>query len=117
MSQLRPFEERIARASSSPPSARSSATTWRRWTAKVAKLPQAVQAADALPYYAVIFEQQVGPAAIRRHGDGQPVPLGDPPVDRIRHRARRGPPHWRVFPHPTQKKAIEAAEHWMSQGH
>ena len=64
----------------------------------------------------MIFEQQVGPVAVRRHF----MVSQSPSVIRQWIESVTAPegavPHWRVFPHPTQKKALEAAEQWMIQG-
>jgi hypothetical protein len=83
---------------------------------KVAKHLKSFKLSDALPHYAVIFEQHVGPSAVRRHFmvsqspsvirewlESITVPEG-------------GEPRWRALPHFTQKKALEAAEQWMLQG-
>ena len=43
-----------------------------------------IKPTDSLPIYAVIFEQQLG-ATVPETGDGQPVAVDHPPVDRIRH--------------------------------
>ncbi len=115
MSRLQPFEEQTPR---------DQLDTFRevfgkdlaQMDAKVGKYLKKFKASDALPHYAVIFEQPVGPSAIRRHYlvsqspsvirqwiESITVPQG-------------GEAHWQVLPHPTQKKALEAAEQWMSQG-
>jgi len=115
LSQLKPFDEQAPR---------QQLDTFRevfggdlaQIEAKVAKHLKNFKLSDALPHYAVIFEQPVGPAVIRRHVmvsqspsvirqwlESITVPEG-------------GEPRWRALPHFTQKKALEAAEQWMHNG-
>jgi hypothetical protein len=67
---------------------------------------------EALPYYAVVFEQPIGlrvkravlvsqsPSVIRQWLDAVPSPHG-------------GSPRWEVFPHPTRTRALLTAERWI----
>jgi hypothetical protein len=83
---------------------------------KVAKHLKKFKQSDALPHYAVIFEQQVGPTVVRRRY----MVSQSPKVIREWIASVTAPegetPQCRVFPHPTQKKALEAAEQWMMEG-
>jgi hypothetical protein len=83
---------------------------------KVAKHLKKFNQSDALPHYAVIFEQQVGPTVVRRRY----MVSQSPKVIREWIASVTAPegetPQCRVFPHPTQKKALEAAEQWMMEG-
>ena len=84
--------------------------------AKVGKYLKKFKPTDALPHYAVIFEQPVGPAAVRRHYMVSQSPsVIRQWIDSVT-APEGGEPHWRVFPHMTQKKALEAAEQWINQG-
>jgi hypothetical protein len=84
--------------------------------AKVGKYLKKFKPTDALPHYAVIFEQPVGPAAVRRHYMVSQSPsVIRQWIDSVT-APEGGPPHWQVFPHLSQKKALEAAEHWMADG-
>ena len=84
--------------------------------AKVAKHLKKFKQSDALPHYAVIFAQQVGPTVVRRRY----MVSQSPKVIREWIASVTAPegetPQCRVFPHPTQKKALEAAEQWMMEG-
>ena len=67
---------------------------------------------DALPYYAVVFEQPIGvrvkraalvsqsPSMIRQWLETVPSPRG-------------GPTRWEVFTHPTRTRALLTAERWI----
>ena len=82
---------------------------------KVANHLKKLKVPDVLPFYAVIFEQQVGPlirrqamvsqspSVIRQWLESVTVPEG-------------GQPHWEFLPQPNRNKAIEVVEHWMHQG-
>ena len=83
---------------------------------KVAKHLKKFKPTDALPHYAVIFEQPVGPAAVRRHYMVSQSPSVIRQWIESVTAPEGGPPQWRVFRHPTQKKALEAAEQWMAEG-
>ncbi len=71
---------------------------------------------DALPYYAVMFEQALGngmvrraamvsqsPSMIRQWIDSSTNPAG-------------GEPRWQVFPHPSRARALMTAEQWVRNG-
>lgn len=83
---------------------------------KVAKHLKKFKQGDALPHYAVIFEQPVGPVAVRRHYMVSQSPSVIRQWIESVKAPEGGPPQWRVFRHPTQKKALEAAEQWMNEG-
>ncbi len=67
---------------------------------------------DAIPYYAVVFEQPIGvrvkraalvsqsPSMIRQWLEAVPSPRG-------------GPTRWEVFSHPTRTRALLTAERWI----
>ena len=67
---------------------------------------------DAIPYYAVVFEQPIGvrvkrsalvsqsPSMIRQWLQSVPSPSG-------------GPSRWEVFSHPTRTRALLTAERWI----
>jgi Protein of unknown function (DUF1570) len=82
---------------------------------KVGKYLKNLKSPDVLPFYAVIFEQQVG-AMIRR----QAMVSQSPSMIREWIGAVTIPqgvePHWQCIPHPNRNKAIEAVEHWMREG-
>ena len=115
MSRLRPFEEQTSK---------DQLATFReafggdlaRLDGRVGKYLKNFKPTDALPHYAVIFEQPVGPVAIRRHFLVSQSPSVIRQWIESVTAPEGGPPHWRVFPHLTQKKALEAAEQWMNQG-
>lgn len=115
MSRLKPFEEQS-------PEAQLAAfrevfgTDLAQMDAKVGKHLKKFKSTDALPHYAVIFEQPVGPGSVRRqYMVSQSPSVIRQWIDSIT-APEGGPPHWRVVPHATQKKAIEAADLWMSGG-
>jgi hypothetical protein len=71
---------------------------------------------DALPYYAVMFEQALGngtvrraamvsqsPSMIRQWIDGSTNPAG-------------GEPRWQVLPPPSRARALVTAEQWVRSG-
>jgi hypothetical protein len=82
---------------------------------RVGKYLKNLKSPEMLPYYAVIFEQQVGsmirrqamvsqsPSMIREWLESVAVPQG-------------GEPRWETHPHPSRNRAIEAVEQWMRQG-
>jgi hypothetical protein len=81
---------------------------------KVAKYLKNLKWPDVLPFYAVIFEQQVGttirrqamvsqsPSMIRQWRESVTIPHG-------------GEPRWECHQHPNRNKAIEFVEQWMLQ--
>jgi hypothetical protein len=114
MSQLKPGHEQ---------SPKDQLTTFRevfgsdlgQMDSRVGKYLKNLKSPEMLPYYAVIFEQQVGPmlrrqamvsqspSMIREWLESVAVPQG-------------GEPRWETHPHPSRNKAIEAVEQWMGHG-
>ena len=114
MSQLNPFEEQS-------PSQQLAAfrdafgSDLLQLDGKVAKHLKRFKANDALPFYAVIFEQPVGPSKVRRHYlVSQSPSVVRQWIDSVT-APEGGPAQWRVFPHPTRKRALEAAEQWIHE--
>ena len=84
---------------------------------KVGKYLKKFKPTDALPHFAVIFEQPVGPTVVRRsYMVSQSPSVIRQWIDSVT-APEGGAPVWRVFPHPTQKRALEAAEQWMGRAH
>ncbi len=115
MSQLRPDEEQSP-ADQLAAFEEAFGTDLAQMDGKVAKHLKKFKQGDALPHYAVIFEQPVGPVAVRRHYMVSQSPSVIRQWLESVTAPEGGPPHWRVFPHPTQKRALEAAEYWMNEG-
>jgi Protein of unknown function (DUF1570) len=115
MSQLRPYEEQLP-ADQLAAFREAFGNDLAQMDGKVAKHLKKFKQFDALPHFAVIFEQAVGPTAVRRHY----MVSQSPSVIRQWLESVTAPegeqPHWRAFPHLTQKKALEAAEQWMMGG-
>jgi Protein of unknown function (DUF1570) len=114
MSHLKPFEEQAPE---------EQLATFReifgkdlaQMDGKVAKHLKKFQQGDVLPYYAVIFEQPIGPM-IRR----QAMVSQSPSVIRQWLESvvapEGGEHHYRILPQLSQKKALETVEQWMMQG-
>ncbi len=72
--------------------------------------------ADALPYYAVMFEQALGNGMVRRAA----MVSQSPSVIRQWIDSSTSPsgaePRWQVFPQPTRARAMMTAEEWMRSG-
>ncbi len=84
---------------------------------KVAKHLKKFKQGDALPHYAVIFEQAVGPAAVRRHYMVSQSPsVIRQWIESGHGRFRRGIPSGESSAIRPRKKALEAAEQWMTEG-
>jgi hypothetical protein len=114
MSELKPFEERT-------PSQQLDdfravfGDDLAKMDGKVARYLSKLKMSDALPYFAVIFEQPVGPmvrrmamvsqspSVIRQWLESATAPEG-------------GPSHWQALPHRSRATAVQAAEQWMTQG-
>jgi hypothetical protein len=66
---------------------------------------------DTLPYYALIFEQPVGPVAVRRSA----MVSQSPSVIRqgLDAALAKGPTQWQILPQPSRRAAVEFAEQWM----
>ncbi len=83
---------------------------------KIATHLKKVKQTDILPFYAVIYEQQVGPM-IRR----QAMVSQSPSVIRQWLESVTLPqgaqPRWEFFPQSTRKQAIDVVEQWMNQAH
>ena len=83
---------------------------------RTAKHLKKFKPSDALPFFAVIFEQPLGPVAVRRQAMVSQSPsvirqwLGSVAAP------EGGQPRWQILRQPSQKKALEAAEQWMSHG-
>ena len=116
MSRLRPFEEQTPADQLATFRAAFGADLV-QMDGKVGKYLKKFKPTDALPHYAVIFEQPVGPRIIRRHYMVSQSPSVIRQWIESVTAPEGSPPHWRVFPHLTQKKALEAAEQWMNQEH
>jgi hypothetical protein len=114
MSQLKPFEEQ---------SSADQLATFREFfgadlaqvEGKVAAHMKQFKSDDGLTFYAVIFEQQIGPGLVRR----QAMVSQSPSVIQQWVQSMTAPegevPRWQAFPHPTRKQALEAVEQWASQ--
>ncbi len=70
---------------------------------------------DALPYFAVVFEQQVGGRLTRRAMVSQSPSMVRQFIDNSTS-PRGGEPHWQVLPHPTRARAVLAASQWFGGG-
>ncbi len=82
---------------------------------KVGRYVRKLKQADALPYFAVIFEQQIGPTIRREAMVSQSASVIRQWLESVA--APEGAqPRWRFVPHPTRKKAVEAAEAWVIEG-
>ena len=114
MSRLKPFEER------SPEEQLAAfrevfGSDLAQMDGKIGKYVKKLKQADALPFYAVIFEQQIGPMIRREAMVSQSPSVIRQWLDSIA-APEGGQPHWRFDPHLTRKKAVEAAEAWVMQG-
>ncbi len=74
-----------------------------------------VKQLDFLPYYGVIFEQQVGPMIHRQGMVSQSPSVIRQWVEAVTH-PQGAEPNFLVVPNPTRKQAIEFVEQWMRQG-
>lgn len=115
MSKLAPFEER------------SPADQLRAFKAafgsNLGKLDAAVGAhlrkfkqIDALPYYAVMFEQSLGNGMVRRAAMVSQSPSVIRQWIETTTNPRGAEPRWQVLPHPTRARALLTAGEWMGNG-
>ncbi len=114
MSRLKPFEERT------PPQQLADfravfGDDLSRMDGRVAKYLSRLKMSDALPYFAVIFEQPVGPVVRRMAMVSQ-----SPSVIRqwleSANAPEGGPSHWQALPHRRRGEAVQAADQFMMQG-
>jgi hypothetical protein len=70
---------------------------------------------DALPYFAVVFQQQVGPTVTRRAMVSQSQAMVRQFLEQSTS-PRGGEPHWQVVPHPTRARALITAHQWVGGG-
>jgi hypothetical protein len=82
---------------------------------KVAGHLKKIKSPDVLPFYAVIFEQQVGPILRRQAMVSQSPSVIRQWLETVS-LPQGGPPHWDFLPQPNRNKAIEVVEEWMLQG-
>jgi hypothetical protein len=68
-----------------------------------------------LPFYAVIFEQPIGPMIRRRAMVSQSPSVIRQWLESV-NAPEGGQHHYQILPQPSQKKALETAEQWMMQG-
>jgi len=116
MSRLAPFEDRTPDQQLAD--FREAFGDASKMDAKVAKYLSRLKVPDsqALPFYAVMYEQPVGPGSIRRAAMVSQSPsvirqwLGSVPHPR----GEAG--QWHAFPWPSRKRAALAAEQWVG-GH
>ena len=114
MSRLKPFEERTP-AQQLEAFREAFGDNLAQIDDKIGKNLKKFKQFDALPYYAVIFEQPVGhgvrrqamvsqsPSIIRQWLESSAAPEG-------------GPTRWQALRHPTHARAVLAAEQWLMQG-
>jgi hypothetical protein len=76
------------------------------------KLPQA----DAVPYYAVMFEQQIPNGIVRRAAMVSQSPSVIRQWIESTTNPRGAEPRWQILPHPTKARALISAEQWMGNG-
>jgi hypothetical protein len=76
------------------------------------KLPQA----DAVPYYAVMFEQQIPNGMVRRAAMVSQSPSMIRQWIETSTNPRGAEPRWQILPHPTRARALITAEQWMGNG-
>jgi hypothetical protein len=68
---------------------------------------------DQLPYYAVMFEQRLGPGMMKRAAIvSQSASMIRQWLETVR-TAEGSPPNWKAVPHPTRARALMTADQWM----
>jgi hypothetical protein len=116
MSQLRPFEDQSP-SDQLAAFRESFGNELAQLDGKVGKHLKKFKPTDSLPHYAVIFEQPVGPRVVRRsYMVSQSPSVIRQWIDSVT-APEGGVPQWRVIPHMTQKRALEAAEKWIGGSH
>ncbi|HEY2156538.1 MAG TPA: DUF1570 domain-containing protein [Isosphaeraceae bacterium] len=71
---------------------------------------------DALPYYAVMFEQALGNGMVRRAAMVSQSPLMIRQWIDSSTNPTGGEPRWQVLPHPSRNRAMMTAEQWVRSG-
>ena len=71
---------------------------------------------DALPHYAVMFEQPFPGNTVRRSAMVSQSPQVIRQWIETSTSPRGGDPRWQILPHPTRARAILTAEHWVGGG-
>ncbi len=71
---------------------------------------------DALPYYAVMFEQSLGNGMVRRAAMVSQSPSMIRQWIETTTNPRGNEPHWQILPHPSKARALMTAGQWMGSG-